>query len=98
MQLKLALEKERFFLLLAALILLGGCSESGCPNYEPIYLNETNANVSFLYGTSDDGFNRVDSLIVPPNDTVCRSPGVYFPSFKRVVSGGVTTARFMMCG
>ena len=79
MQLKLALEKERFFLLLAALILLGGCSESGCPNYEPIYLNETNANVSFLYGTSDDGFNRGDSLIVPPNDTAYRSPGEYFP-------------------
>ena len=79
MQLNLGLGKEKIFLLLAALVLLGGCSESECPNYEPIYLNETNANVSFLYGTSDDGFNRGDSLIVPPNDTAYRSPGEYFP-------------------
>ena len=79
MQLKLGLEKERFFLLLAALVLLGGCSESGCPNYEPIYLNETNASVSFLYGTSYDGFNRVDSLIVPSNDSAYCTSNERFP-------------------
>ena len=78
MQLKLGLEKERFFLLLAALVLLGGCSDHDEERYEPLYLNETDNDVVLIWSHPEEN-EPVGEIKIHPNDTAYCSPGGIFP-------------------
>lgn len=63
--------------------LLCGCSEQGCPNYEPIYLNETEVDVSIMYGHIEEGFDYEDTLVIKSGDSSYCMSGEYFPLLSK---------------
>ena len=69
----------RVLFLSVLFVILCGCTETGGPNYEPIYLNETNVNVSILYGVFDIDYDNVDTVVVNPADSAYCVPRGYFP-------------------
>ena len=61
---------KNVLLTLCLLSLLWGCSSDDYQEcYEPLYLNETDVEVSFIYGSIKDDVIR-DSLKIKPGDTV----------------------------
>lgn len=71
----------KFFLLTQAILLfLCGCYRSNDHQecYEPIYLNETDFDVLFLYGNMENGEN-LDSLVISQKDSIFCKPGMKFP-------------------
>ncbi len=73
----------KFFLLTQAiLLLLWGCYRSNDHQecYEPIYLNETDVDVLFLFGSVEsNGTENFDSLMILAGDTAYSRPGAEFP-------------------
>ena len=47
--------------------------------YEPMFLNETDTNVLFVYGSFEEGAKSLDSVQIMPGDTLFCSPGKKFP-------------------
>lgn len=61
--------KSFLIAVLSALAIMGCSSDDYQECYEPLYLNETNVDVSFIYGSITDGVIR-DSLKIKPGDTI----------------------------
>ena len=61
------------------LILLGCTDQHMSPQYEPLFLNETNSNVLFIYGSFSDSTKNLDTLRIAPSDTIYSIPGEKFP-------------------
>ena len=60
------------------LILLGCTDQHMSPQYEPLFLNETNSNVLFIYGSFSDSKKNLDTLRIAPSDTIYSIPGENF--------------------
>lgn len=68
------------YLLLAALCLFFCCcTDHNDTSYEPLYLNETEIDVSLYYGVIDDDEENLKSIKIAPDDTVYNRPGGIFP-------------------
>ena len=57
--------------------LLCGCSEQGCPNYEPVYLNKAGEDVLILWKFADNDF--FDTILVESGDSAYAAVGDRFP-------------------
>ena len=77
MQLKLGLGKEKIFLLLAALVLLGGCSEREEDHYEAFFLNQSGTEVLMIWKNVENNFS--DTITIVPNDTATALKNNRFP-------------------
>ena len=59
--------------------MLGCTDQHMSPQYEPLFLNETNSNVLFIYSSFSDSKKNLDTLRIAPSDTIYSIPGEKFP-------------------
>lgn len=71
--------KREIFCIAVGLVLCSCTDREALSQYEPMFLNETDARVLFVYGSFEDGAKSLDSVQIMPGDTLFCVAGKKFP-------------------